>query len=229
MTRYVFENEDDAKAVYNYYDKNYSSDYYEFYVVGNVVYKHDISSYYDTWDAKTGTTYFYKDCNYWYRPYDIYEDYAYYMYYSIPITSDDFNVDSDDALYYSSIEYGSYQCYEEKDVTLHVDISSQYFDLSVYDYTYNSQYMVSSSGTTRVDGTTVLRFTIDEDYDYDIGDYVYVPIVQEFVFDGDLCTVTQYTYAASEEIPYDINLDNYSKKNAEDTLEYTFDLSKTVN
>lgn len=221
--KYVFENEADAKAVYDYY---VSSGYeMEFHVSGNVFYKaygEDDLSYYRK-DSKLDYSYagsdWYKNVNYLY----IYDDESNkdYVYLSQPITDDVFSVDVEDMLYWNSMEYGEHACIDTPNASLSVNIDQYSVSICLRDYGDDQdKCMYSGSGVYRVNGRDIVTM------DYDT--YKSQIFIKEFKFDEEVCEVTEYTYDVADWKNFGVTFENYKSKTPVKTLTHRFDMERVM-
>ncbi len=223
--KYVFDDAEKAKKCYEYQKQSFSSyDNYWVALSDNIVYEYH-TSYNDT--TKLSMVYnWYIDCHYAFSNTD--STYLYYYYINKPITSDIYTLSLDDILYYKKV-YGGHHSLDSKDASMNIEISKDYSYIYVSDY--GSENTMRGSGRiVNINGKKVYTVTIDNYYNWiSSNNYQKALIIQEFDFDTDVCTVTEYQYVVDDPTNCGINLSNFRNTDPDATIVHRFDMTKTIN
>lgn len=219
-TKYVFEDETDAVACFNYQNANYGGDYYKYYRDGNLVYQWYKGSGYCKMNQVYG---WYVDCHYCVMSSN--EDYLYYAYFSKPISSADYRLSLEDVLYYRSVR-GSHYCLDTKDASLEVYIGKD--STSLYAYCDGDDYYRGSGyNVVKVDGMTIYSISNDLYYKWISGDnYQQAVIFQVYEFGAEEATVTEYQFLVDDVENSGITLDNFMSKTPDKVISHRFDMTR---
>ena len=222
-TKYIFENEEDAKACFDYQNNNYGSDYYKYFRDGSIVYQWYRASGYTKFNQVYG---WYLDCHYCVMSSN--EDYLYYAYFSKPISSSDFTLSMDDILYYRNVR-GNHYCLDTKDASLEVYIGRD--STSLYCYCDGEDtYRGSGYNVVKVDGMKIYTVTNDLYYKWISSDnYQKAVIFQVYEFGPDEATVSEYQFLVDDVENSGLTLDNFMSKTADKTIIHRFDMTRLKN
>ncbi len=219
-TKYVFENETDAVACYNYQNDNYGGDYYKYYRDGSIVYQWYKSSGYTKMSQVYG---WYLGCHYCVMSAS--EDYLYYAYYSKPITAAEYTLSLEDVLYYRNVR-GNHYCLDTKDASLEVYIGKE--STSLYCYCDGDDYYRGSGyNIVKIDGMKVYTITNDEYYKWISGNnYQKALIFQVYEFGPEEATCTEYQFVVDDFENSGLTLDNFMSKTPDKTISHRFDMTR---
>ncbi len=220
--KYIFENETDAKACYDYVTKNNS---YSCNLAGNVMY----ASYDDNWFEEKMRLLpydWYIDCHYIYNY--ISDESKDYYYVSKPISKQEYSVSLEDVLFWRNVPEGNHYSFESKDVTMSMNVDKDSVDLYVYDYRDYDNAMNSDTGYIRFHGRSAESITYRESYDNATGGYRYFTYVKEFTFDESVCTVNEFRYPLDDPKDPKVTLDNYKTQTPSREMTYTFDMTRVT-
>lgn len=223
--KYVFENEADAKKVYDYLNER---SYSEANISGNVVYeKYDDTSNYPK-ISYVGYDW-YGDCHYIYDPSNINGEYQNCKYLSKPLDASLYEVPMDTLLFFKKFPQGTHRSFETPDASLYVYLDSDNREMYVSDYRQDKDRMLGGGygNTLRMDGLTATSIAYVNGYNVDISDYEYYVVVTEFEYGEDgVANVTEHRFKTSEHYKdVEVTLDNYKSKNPDKTVTLTFDMN----
>ena len=221
--KYVFENEADAKKVYDFLS---TRTYSESAITGKVVYEwYDDTSNYPK-KSYLGYDWF-TDVHYIYDPNNINGEYVSYKYVSKPYTAEEVEIPIDTLLFFKKLPSGTHYCFESPDATMYLYVDSDNIDISVNDYRNTEDTMLGggySSAYRFIDKSDVLSLSYVNGYDNSVGDYRKYVVITEFKINEEKADVIEKRYEVSSFENVDITLDNYESKTPAKTLELSFDM-----
>ena len=228
VSKSVLASEADAKKLYEDRTK-YGNESPNYIQAGNVVYcvhnakdevvyshsKWEAVNQFSTWTLGNHYAYGYKR-----------EDGSYYSqcYISKPFTEADYNLTTDDVLFYNSVQNKNYRNKDFPEATLYLSVNDTYFSIDAYGDVDAKGRSFYYPGNIKVNGKKVVGVCPAEIYNYDTYDYTKYIMFTEYNFDEHESTIKQYYFKTDDFFTNDYTFDNYTSKTPDEMLSGRYDM-----